>query len=146
MNCRYCEKALANAGVKTMHENRCKMNPDKLPGTFTGKKHTTETKVKQAKSFVGKNPKGIKDVSSRTASKILLRMGLGCSACGWNEASLDIHHIISRAKGGSNDNSNLTALCPNCHRLTHAGKITSHINLDEQIGDKWKDFYYSLKD
>jgi len=145
MNCNFYQKKFPNAGLIAMHESRCKLNPNRLPGTFTGKSHTTETKIKQAKSFVGKNPTGLKDVSKRTASKILIRMGLGCSRCGWREASLDIHHILAKSKGGSDDNSNLTALCPNCHRLTHAGKITEHVNIDEQIGDKWKDFYFSLK-
>lgn len=32
---------------------------------------------------------------------------------------LEVHHIISRAKGGADRLSNCVALCPNCHRKMH---------------------------
>ena len=69
----------------------------------------------------------------------LLR-NLGCSCCGWNKASCDIHHIVPRANGGSNDYQNLTYVCPNCHRLAHDGQITKFVTIVEQIGDDWKEF------
>jgi hypothetical protein len=37
--------------------------------------------------------------------------------------SLDTHHIVSRTYNGSNKQSNLTKLCPNCHRKVHSGEI-----------------------
>lgn len=36
---------------------------------------------------------------------------------------VDIHHIRSRAAGGSHDASNLVVVCPNCHRAAERGQI-----------------------
>jgi rubredoxin len=84
----------------------------------------------------------ILDVSSRTARKILLRMELKCSNCGWDEEVGDIHHIVPTSKGGTNEHTNLTYLCPNCHRLAGKGKLNSFVNLWDYIGNTWKEFYY----
>lgn len=82
------------------------------------------------------------DVSSRTKTKILKRLNIGCSNCGWNEATCDIHHIIEKSKGGTDDHENLTYLCPNCHRLAHNKKLTKFMTLKEQVGDEWLKLYY----
>jgi hypothetical protein len=37
--------------------------------------------------------------------------------------ALDIHHIVEVSEGGSDDPSNLVALCPSCHALYHRGTI-----------------------
>ena len=37
--------------------------------------------------------------------------------------TLEIHHLISVSEKGGNTPENLIALCPNCHRLYHIGKI-----------------------
>lgn len=96
-----------------------------------------------AKSFSGKVPDNLFDVSSRTASKILKRMNVGCSICGWNEASCDVHHIVPKKNGGSNDHDNLTILCPNCHRKAHENLVTDFITITEQVGETWREFYFS---
>lgn len=45
-----------------------------------------------------------------------------CERCGYdNEFVLQAHHKIPRAKGGSDDLSNLDLLCPNCHATEHYG-------------------------
>lgn len=82
----------------------------------------------------------ILEYAGRTTGKILKRLGIGCSRCGWNEAPCDIHHIHPRAKGGTDDHSNLTYLCPNCHRLAHRGMIETFVTLAEQIGDRWREY------
>lgn len=46
-----------------------------------------------------------------------------CAVCKWAEGRCDIHHIIERKDGGTNDISNLILLCPNHHRLWHEGKL-----------------------
>lgn len=104
---------------------------------------TLETRKKQGrKNSTGtKIPKNIMDVSSRTVSKILSRLNVGCSNCGWNESSCDLHHIIPKSKNGSNSHDNLTLLCPNCHRLAHTEKLDVFINLNEHIGDSWREHY-----
>ena len=60
----------------------------------------------------------------------------------------DIHHIIPKSKGGTNDMSNLTYICPNCHRIAHTdlNLLTKPlISLEQQLkecGKDWKDYYY----
>ena len=117
----------------------------KSPPSFLGKKHTDATKKKQAKSFAGKIPDTLFDVSSRTLQKILKRMGVKCSNCGWDKTTCDVHHIVPRKDGGTNENTNLTILCPNCHRMAHEHKLTEMINIEKQYGDKWREFYFSHK-
>ena len=88
----------------------------------------------------------ILDVSKRTISKILIRIGANkCSICGWNESTCDIHHIIPKSKGGSNDDSNLIIVCPNCHRIIHSNKIYDESFLNTinvaKLYPNWKDGY-----
>lgn len=52
---------------------------------------------------------------------------LRCEACGWQPPPplaairiLHCHHVIPVNCGGSNDDSNLIILCPNCHAIAHA--------------------------
>lgn len=91
-----------------------------------------------------KKPRTILDLSSRTVSKICRRLNLACSRCKWNEEVGDIHHIIPRNQGGTNEHGNLTYLCPNCHRLAGRGKIEPQylITLKDYIKDEWLEVYY----
>lgn len=88
----------------------------------------------------------IKDLSKRTVTKILTRSNKGCSICGWNEATCDIHHIIPKSKGGSNEHNNLIIVCPNCHRIIHTTDKYSQEFLFEHSMEKefnnWRDFYH----
>jgi uncharacterized protein with PIN domain len=86
------------------------------------------------------------DLSKRTISKILKRMSLPCSLCNWfvEKVVCDIHHINEKKNGGTDEHTNLTYVCPNCHRLIHNGNIEKEkiVNLYDYIGDSWKDYYY----
>ena len=45
-----------------------------------------------------------------------------CEKCGNDNYNiLQIHHILERCNGGTNDESNLLILCPNCHMTEHLG-------------------------
>jgi len=79
--------------------------------------------------------------SKRTMGKVIRRLRVGCSICGWSECHGDIHHIVPKKKGGGDSHNNLTYLCPNCHRKAHNGKILQFVSLAEQIGDRWKEMY-----
>lgn len=87
----------------------------------------------------------ILDVTNRTLKKIILRLEIGCSCCGWDECPGDIHHLIPKSKGGTDDHSNLSYLCPNCHRKIHNGLNVEFKTLQEQIGDRWLKFYFPAK-
>ncbi|HEY4176090.1 MAG TPA: HNH endonuclease [Kofleriaceae bacterium] len=43
----------------------------------------------------------------------------GCRSC----IGLEIHHIIPRSQGGTNDPSNLTLRCSSCHQAHHEGRL-----------------------
>lgn len=104
---------------------------------------------KHAAFILKKELSSLSELSVRTVTKILKRMQLPCSLCGWYVEGVvgDIHHIIEKKNGGSNDHSNLTYICPNCHRMVHSNKIDSNklVNLDDYIGDTWKDYYFIKK-
>lgn len=88
------------------------------------------------------------DLSSRTRSKIIKRaIKSGCAVCGWNESTLDTHHIKHVKDGGKDCVSNLICLCPNCHRCIHT--IPNWKTDDELYELSLKDldwvFYYNPK-
>ena len=88
--------------------------------------------------------KSIYELSTRTISKIFKRLELGCSNCNWKEGTCDIHHINGRKIENCNDHSNLSLLCPNCHRLVHEKKIKKEDlkTLVDILPDNWQDSYY----
>jgi len=51
------------------------------------------------------------------------RCNYTCQHCGVQEdpkrTTLQVHHIIPRSKGGTNDPSNTTLLCNACHKREH---------------------------
>lgn len=131
-----------NCGKETSNKSFCSV---KCTCDFNNANISEESNRKRGKNNKegNKNPKSLLDMSKRTASKILKRMNLGCSICGWNEASLDIHHILPKSKGGTDDNSNLTLLCPNHHRMAHSGIIDKFTNVIDQVGEEWRNHYYA---
>lgn len=54
---------------------------------------------------------------------VLHRDNYTCQICGKKHARLEVHHIIFRSQGGTNDESNLITLCEECHAGIHDGKI-----------------------
>jgi 5-methylcytosine-specific restriction endonuclease McrA len=50
--------------------------------------------------------------------EIFLRDHSKCRECGFQN-HLQVHHIIPRSKGGSDDPSNLITLCNRCHQSKH---------------------------
>jgi hypothetical protein len=62
-------------------------------------------------------------VSAEIRRRVLVEAGHKCSIPTCRHMEVDIHHIVPWAQSQSNEYSNLIALCPNCHRLAHAGKI-----------------------
>lgn len=54
-------------------------------------------------------------------SQILLRDGFRCQECGYYK-HLEVHHIVPRSKGGTDDPKNLITLCQRCHGKKHGFK------------------------
>lgn len=94
-----------------------------------------------------RNAKSIKNYSKRTQHKILKRAKAKCILCGWGEATCDIHHIIEKHKGGTDESNNLIIVCPNCHRIIHTfpEKFSLEFLKENSIEYKFKDWkaYYN---
>lgn len=59
-------------------------------------------------------------IPPRTRREVLARDRHRCRAPGCARTRfLEIHHVVSRAMGGTNDPTNLITLCSACHRLWH---------------------------
>ena len=46
-----------------------------------------------------------------------------CQICGKKHTRLEVHHIIYRSNGGTDDENNLITLCEDCHSGIHNGKV-----------------------
>lgn len=123
---------------------------DKCGNIFETKNYIRNSKKKhclRCKRVVKKeilDAKTIKDFSKRTITKIMKRANIYCSLCSWNEASCDIHHIIQKKDGGSDNMDNLIVLCPNCHRKAHFNLIEVERMLEnsfEKVLPNWRDYY-----
>jgi 5-methylcytosine-specific restriction endonuclease McrA len=55
-------------------------------------------------------------MQATTRSRVQQRDGRTCQVCGAKPAA-QLHHIIARREGGSDDLSNLVTLCGRCHML-----------------------------
>jgi 5-methylcytosine-specific restriction endonuclease McrA len=74
-------------------------------------------------------------------------MKLECSNCGFDKIVCDLHHIKGRKIPDCHNHKNLSYLCPNCHRQADLKIIPESdlISLYDQIGDRWKQYYYSFE-
>ena len=61
-------------------------------------------------------------LSSRRKA-VLHRDKYTCQCCGKKNCKLEVHHIIFKSRGGTNDEENLITLCKECHDGVHAGTI-----------------------
>lgn len=94
----------------------------------------------QTQAQKGKLNHMYKDGINSNQYRAYLRDKKRCVICSYNRI-INIHHIIHRSKGGTNDVDNLITLCPNCHSLVHNKiiKIKS-ITEWEDTGKKYKKF------
>ena len=53
----------------------------------------------------------------KVAPKIIERDDQQCQVCG--HRAIDIHHIVFKSHGGTNDERNLILLCRACHKKAH---------------------------
>ncbi len=62
-------------------------------------------------------------IPPRVRREVLARDKHRCQAPGCGRTRfLEVHHIVSRQQGGSNNKENLMTLCASCHRLWHERK------------------------
>lgn len=65
-----------------------------------------------------------------TKAMVLNRDNYTCQCCKGKhkDNKLEVHHIIFRSQGGSDEASNLITLCHTCHKALHSGKIHPKLN------------------
>lgn len=173
-NCLYCEKEILILKREDSRKKFCNQscsakynNVRRPPASVEHRKKISEGLKKRYASdnppnikspeeqsiLVGKGTKfkykgleitSIAECSSRTITKILKRMDVGCTRCGWNESTCDIHHINGRKIEDPHNHKNLIILCPNCHRLAHNKKIevSEYKTVFDLFGETWKEYYY----
>src|SRR5574344_334143 len=69
--------------------------------------------------------KGLNYGFANTKAKVLNRDNYTCQCCKGKKKSnrLEIHHIIFRSNGGSDEEDNLITLCDICHKNLHHGNL-----------------------
>ena len=65
--------------------------------------------------------KGFNYEYSSRREAILHRDNYTCQCCGKKHERLEVHHIIFRSLGGTDDEKNLITLCEKCHKAVHDG-------------------------
>lgn len=67
--------------------------------------------------------KGFNYEFSSRREAVLHRDNYSCQLCGKKHTLLEVHHIIWRSRGGSDDEDNLITLCHDCHSKVHEGLL-----------------------
>ena len=69
--------------------------------------------------------KGLNYGFANTKAKVLNRDNYTCQCCKGKKKSnrLEIHHVIFRSNGGSDEEDNLITLCDTCHTNLHRGNL-----------------------
>lgn len=54
--------------------------------------------------------------------RLFKERGAHCDICDLSNSNiLQVHHIIEKSRGGTDEDNNLQILCPNCHYTIHLG-------------------------
>lgn len=69
--------------------------------------------------------KGLNYGFENTKAMVLNRDNYTCQYCKGKhkDSKLEVHHIVFRSQGGSDEQANLITLCHTCHKSLHDGKI-----------------------
>ena len=84
-----------------------------------------------------------KRLTVEQAAKLIIKREYRCEICGYSEHPevLEVHHIIERSRGGSNDEKNLQVVCPTCHALQeHRIHPDNVVSYNRQRSEDW---YYA---
>ena len=71
--------------------------------------------------------KGVNYGFANARAHALDRDNYMCQCCGKKHIRLEVHHIIFRSQGGSDELANLITLCEKCHSGVHDGKIVLNV-------------------
>lgn len=76
-----------------------------------------ESKLSRGKRLrqVGRRAKREAPAWRAAKREVLERAGGCCERCGARKLTLDVHHLLSRARGGGHTAENCAAICRECH-------------------------------
>jgi len=72
------------------------------------------------------------NISNATRKKVYRRDGFRCALCD-STRYLQIHHVVPRGEGGSNEPHNLITLCADCHALAHGVDLRGYGATKEDV-------------
>lgn len=76
------------------------------------------TGIKYNQGQLNNKAKKHKDIKS----KLIELRGKQCELCPYDNVNvLQVHHIVEKSKGGTDEENNLLLICPNCHCTIHYG-------------------------
>ena len=67
--------------------------------------------------------KGFNYGYSSRREAVLNRDNYTCQCCGKKHTRLEVHHIVFRSRGGTDDEKNLITVCKGCHDAIHKGML-----------------------
>jgi hypothetical protein len=81
---------------------------------------------------------GTMEIPQEVADKMMVRCGRRCCICRrFRPTKLQVHHLVERSKGGSNEEDNLIVICLSCHSDVHSTvPFTRRFTVDEQKGHR----------
>ena len=70
-------------------------------------------------------------LTNEERKKIYRRDGYRCALCD-STKYLQIHHVIHRRIGGSNNEHNLITLCSDCHAMAHGTNLNGWVDVTQE--------------
>lgn len=67
----------------------------------------------------------------KRVAAVMERDGHKCRICGTRRGFADVHHIVKRSQGGTDDMDNLMLLCRACHNKQHGQVRLKSIPMDD---------------
>lgn len=61
--------------------------------------------------------------------QVYRRDGFRCALCD-SQQGLQIHHVVPRSQGGTNDEANLITLCWKCHAVAHGTRLPEYRGIE----------------
>ena len=89
----------------------------------TGKFDTQLMEKPWLQKYTWAYQKGVNYGFANARAHALDRDNYTCQCCGKKHTRLEVHHIIFRSLGGSDELDNLLTLCEKCHKAIHDGKL-----------------------
>jgi len=133
----YCSKECLNPTPK-IRQGKCKTCDVKLADNRRVYcSPCKQVKIKEQRKKQKERERLYSMPSSTVSSvkRLITKYNMNCSICSWDKGTCDLHHIKGRKIEDPHAYTNLTLLCPNCHRLVHEDKIPESdiVNFQQQL-------------